>query len=78
VLEDRGVLRAHQRVLAGEAGEGEITSGGWSPTMERSIALARVPAGTGERVQVDLRGRLVSARVVKPPFVRHGQVLVDV
>jgi aminomethyltransferase len=76
VLEDRGVLRAHQRVVAGDAGEGEITSGGWSPTMERSIALARVPAGTGDRVQVDLRGRLVNARVVKPPFVRHGQVLV--
>ena len=49
LLEDRGVLRSHQKVLAGAAGEGEITSGTFSPTLERSIALARVPAGTGER-----------------------------
>mgnify|MGYP001486973525 CR=1 FL=1 len=75
VLEERGVLRAHQRVLAGAAGEGEITSGSWSPTLERSIALARVPAGTGERVEVDLRGKRLPARVVRPPFVRHGKVM---
>ncbi len=76
LLADRGVLRAHQRVEAGAAGEGEVTSGGWSPTLERSIALARVPAGAGEQVQVDLRGRLAAATVVKPPFVRHGKALV--
>ena len=76
VLEERGVLRAHQRVLAGTAGEGEITSGTFSPTLERSIALARIPAAAGEQVQVDVRGKLLAARVVKPPFVRHGKSLV--
>jgi aminomethyltransferase len=76
LLEDRGVLRSHQKVVAGVAGEGEITSGTFSPTLERSIALARVPAGTGERVQVDIRGKLLNARVVKPPFVRNGKALV--
>jgi len=76
LLEDRGVLRSHQKVLVPGAGEGEITSGTFSPTLERSIAFARVPAATADRVQVDIRGKLLSARVVKPPFVRAGKPLV--
>jgi len=75
VLEDRGVLRGHQKVVT-PAGEGEITSGTFSPSMERSIALARVPRDAGATVQVDIRGKLLTARVVKAPFVRKGQVLV--
>jgi len=75
LLEERGVLRAHQKVLAA-AGEGEITSGTFSPTLERSIALARVPAGSADRVQVEVRGKLLGARIVKPPFVRRGQSLI--
>ena len=75
LLEERGVLRAHQKVHAAPAGEGEITSGTYSPTLERSIALARVPSSTAARVQVDVRGKLLNARVVKPPFVRAGQSL---
>jgi aminomethyltransferase len=62
---------------AGAAGEGEITSGTYSPTLERSIALARVPVGTGSTVQVDIRGKLLPARVVKPPFVRSGKSLIS-
>jgi len=77
LLSDRGVLRAHQRVLLADAGAGEITSGTFSPTLERSIALARVPAAAGERVQVDIRGKLHDARIVRPPFVRHGKALVS-
>jgi aminomethyltransferase len=79
VLNDRGVMRAHQQVRT-DAGPGEITSGGFSPTMNRSIALARVPPGLapGMQAQVEIRGNAVDARVVKPPFVRHGKVLVDV
>jgi aminomethyltransferase len=76
VLVDRGVLRSHQRVLVPGIGEGETTSGTFSPTLDRSIALARVPAATAEQVQVDVRGKLLTARVVKPPFVRRGQPLV--
>ena len=76
VLEDRGVLRSHQKVIVPGVGEGEITSGTFSPTLERSIAFARVPAATAGRVQVDIRGKLLNARVVKPPFVRSGKSLV--
>src|SRR5687768_16676801 len=78
LLEDRGVLRGHQKVVA-SAGDGEITSGTFSPTMEKSIALARVPTATkvGDTVQVDVRGKLLNARVVKAPFVRNGKILVS-
>ena len=79
MLEDQGVLRGHQKVVT-PAGEGEITSGTFSPTMEKSIALARVPRSTaavGDKVQVDVRGKLLNARVVKAPFVRNGKILVS-
>jgi len=77
LLEDKGVLRAHQRVVVGGIGEGEITSGGFSPTIGRSIALARVPAGDYDRAQVDIRGKLLDVRIVPTPFVRNGQVRID-
>ena len=76
VLEDRGVLRSHQRVVT-SAGDGELTSGTFSPTLEKSIGFARVPAVTRDRVQVDIRGKLLPARVVKYPFVRNGKPLVS-
>ncbi|MEJ2523195.1 MAG: glycine cleavage system aminomethyltransferase GcvT [Gammaproteobacteria bacterium] len=76
LLEDRGVLRGHQKVVVGDAGEGEVTSGTFSPTLGRSIGLARVPADAGDTVQVEVRGRRLAARVVRPPFVRHGKVRV--
>jgi aminomethyltransferase len=78
LLEDRGVLRSHQRVVVSGLGEGETTSGTFSPTLERSIAFARVPVGTGERVQVDIRGKLLNAIVVKPPFVRNGKPRIKI
>jgi len=77
LLEERGVLRSHQRVLT-PSGAGEITSGTFSPTLERSIALARVPAGALQHVQVDIRGKLLDARVVKPPFVRFGKSTLEI
>ena len=73
VMRDKGVLRGHQKVVVAGVGEGEITSGTFSPTLGYSIALARVPAATGATAQVDRRGRLVDVQVVKPPFVRHGK-----
>jgi len=77
LLEDKGVLRNHQRVVVDGVGEGEITSGGYSPTIGRSIALARVPAGDYDRAQVDVRGRLLNVRLVKTPFVRNGEVRIE-
>jgi len=78
LLEDKGVLRNHQKVIVDGVGEGEITSGGFSPTIGRSIALARVPAGDYDRAQVEVRGKLLNVRIVKTPFVRNGQIRIDV
>jgi aminomethyltransferase len=77
LLEEKGVLRPHQRVVTSD-GDGEITSGTFSPTLNRAIAFARVPLGIGDVVQVEVRGKLLKARVVKPPFVRNGQVVVSI
>ena len=78
LLEEKGVLRNHQKVIVDGVGEGEITSGGFSPTIGRSIALARVPAGDYDRAKVDVRGKLLNVRIVKTPFVRNGQIRIDV
>jgi aminomethyltransferase len=74
-----GVLRAHQAVRTNR-GEGEITSGTFSPTLNQSIALARLPVGVapGDTVRVVVRDRELAARVVKPPFARNGKALVEV
>ena len=76
LLEERAVMRAHQAVIVNNVSAGEITSGTFSPTLSKSIAFARVPLQPGPQVQVDIRGKLLPARVVKLPFVRRGQVLV--
>jgi aminomethyltransferase len=73
VLQDRGVLRHGQKVLT-EAGEGVLTSGSFSPTLERSIGLARIPAAARDKARVEIRGRALEVKIVRPPFVRAGQV----
>ncbi|MEW5708858.1 MAG: glycine cleavage system aminomethyltransferase GcvT [Pseudomonadota bacterium] len=74
VLEDKGVLRHGQRVETA-AGEGLVTSGGFAPTLGRSIALARVPLGVapGASVNVAIRDKMAQAKCVQPPFVREGK-----
>lgn len=76
VLEERGVLRAHQTVRVEGLGNGEITSGSYSPTLGKSIALARVPAATGVRAEVEIRGKWYPVRVVQAKFVRNGKALI--
>jgi aminomethyltransferase len=75
VLETRGVLREGQKVVT-DRGEGIITSGSFSPTLNLSVALARVPVHS-TACQVDLRGTLTPVRMVKPRFVRHGRKVFD-
>jgi len=77
-LLERGVIRAHMKVVTSH-GEGEVTSGTHSPTLGFSIAMARLPLAIviGDTVEVDIRGKLMPAVVVKMPFVRHGKSLLS-
>jgi aminomethyltransferase len=77
ILLDKGVLRGHQQIIT-KQGNGEITSGSFSPTLQQSIALARLPLGVqiGDEVEVDIRGKLLKAKVVKPVFARNGKAVI--
>jgi len=71
-LLDKGIMRQGQKVIIEQCPDGIITSGGYSPTLDKSIALARVPIGVGSQVMVDIRGKLIPAKVGKPRFVKNG------
>jgi aminomethyltransferase len=73
VLEGRGVLRPGQIVVT-QAGDGITTSGSFSPTLQKAIAFARVPHLAEGSCEVEIRGKFLQARIVKPPFVRNGKV----
>ena len=77
LLDKGGILRAHQRVTTAH-GEGEITSGTFSPTLQQSIALARLPlrSAPGDTAEIEIRGKRLAVRIVKPCFVRNGVSLV--
>ncbi|WP_105736261.1 glycine cleavage system aminomethyltransferase GcvT [Cronobacter dublinensis] len=77
VMTEKGVLRNDLPVrftdAQGNACEGIITSGTFSPTLGYSIALARVPAGIGDTAIVQIRNREMPVKVTKPVFVRAGK-----
>lgn len=76
VLDEGGILRAGQSVIIPGLPNGVITSGTWSPTLQKSIALARVPAATGTVASCEIRSKILPVRVVKPRFVKQGTVLI--
>ena len=77
VLEERGVLRAGQPVrFQGTKVKGITTSGIYSPTLEKSIALVRMPVVDAEECFVQIRGKELKARIVSPRFVQQGRILV--
>jgi aminomethyltransferase len=78
ILLDKGVLRGHQKVVTIH-GAGEITSGSFSPTLNRSIAFARLPlaVAVGDSAQVEIRDKMLDAKVVKLPFARNGKSLIN-
>ncbi len=72
VLNQRGVLRAHYPVYSNDEWVGEITSGAFSPTLQHSIALARIKTGAND-LQVEIRGKRLAVSKVNPPFARNGK-----
>ncbi len=78
LLLDKGVLRRpHQKVVTVQ-GDGEITSGTFSPTLQQSVALARLPMGVaiGDSVKVVIRDKELAAKVLKPCFARNGKSMI--
>lgn len=73
VLESQGVLRNHQKVFINDQSAGEITSGSFSPTLGKGIALARIPCQSSNQYSVEIRGKKVPVSIVKPPFVKKGK-----
>lgn len=74
-LEGKGIMRSGQKVIVEGHQDGIITSGSYSPTLNQSIAFARVPIDTGDEVLVDIRGKHAKARVGKARFVKHGKAI---
>lgn len=72
VMTEPGVLRDHQAVFIEGVGEGEITSGSFSPILNHAIAFARVPAATGSEAEVERRGKRVNVQITSVPFVKKG------
>ena len=73
VMKQRGVLREHYPVMADGQRVGEITSGVFSPTLQHSIALARVDGAPQGPLTALIRGKQFPVFRVKPPFVRNGK-----
>lgn len=74
-LQGRAIPRHGYPVLRNGEPVGTVTSGGWSPTLEKGIALASVRADAarlGTELAVEIRGRAEPALVVKRPFYRRG------
>ena len=77
ILEGKGVIRNHQRVVLNDGREGEVTSGSFSPSLQKSIAMARIPKTDDTQCNIEIRGKLLPANIVKPMFVRNGQPCVQ-
>jgi aminomethyltransferase len=73
-IEGRLPAREGAAILAGDTPVGEVTSGGWSPTLEAAIAMGFVEAAhaaDGTALAIDVRGKRLPATVVPMPFVPH-------
>jgi len=73
---ERGIARDHQDVVINGERVGQVTSGSPAPFLKKNIGLAYVPiehANVGQEFQVDVRGKLVGAQIVKTPFYKRAK-----
>lgn len=77
VMTEKGVLRDHQAIFCDGQQIGEITSGSFSPTLGYAVALARVLANIDKPVYIERRGKQISVKIVRPPFVRFGKKIYE-
>lgn len=73
-MTERGIARDGQEVVINDARVGRVTSGSPAPYLKKNIGLAYVPtefANEGQQIQIDVRGRLIAAQIVKTPFYKR-------
>jgi aminomethyltransferase len=76
-MSERGIARDAQEVLINGERVGRVTSGSPAPFLKKNIGLAYVPveyANEGQEIQIDVRGRLVNARIVPTPFYKRNRL----
>lgn len=74
VMEEKQIPRSHYEILKNGKQIGEVTSGTFSPTLKKGIALGLMDSSIeiGDEIEVQVRKNLAKAKVVKPPFVAGG------
>ncbi|PMB54580.1 glycine cleavage system aminomethyltransferase GcvT [Coxiella endosymbiont of Rhipicephalus microplus] len=73
IMEEPGVLRNHEKIWLNNLQKGKITSGSFSPTLRKGIALARIPNKVFETASIKRRNKQIPVKITKPPFVRRGK-----
>ena len=71
---ERGIARDEQDVVINGEHVGRVTSGSPAPYLKKNIGMAYVPtdlASEGQEIQIDVRGKLVGAQIVKTPFYKR-------
>ena len=75
-MTERGIARDGQDILINNAPVGKVTSGSPAPYLKKNIGMGYVPAefaNEGETIQIDVRGRLIGAQIVKTPFYKRAR-----
>ena len=73
-MTERGIARDDQEVVINDRRVGRVTSASPAPYLKKNIGLAYVPAefaNEGQPIQIDVRGRLIAAQIVKTPFYKR-------
>lgn len=73
VLEGRGVLRSSLDIYKDGVKIGETTSGTFSPSLSQAIAFARIDADVIDTCQVEIRSKMLNAKIISPPFIKNGK-----
>ncbi len=74
-LKEKGFPRQHHPIVIGDKKVGEVTSGTFSPMLDKGIGAGYVPSEyskIGNEIGIDIRGKVAIAEVVKAPFYKKG------
>ena len=77
LFEDRCIVRSNQEIFFDEkkTKKGVVTSGTYSPTLKKSIALARIVHSDKETCLAEVRGKIFTAAIGQPRFIKEGKIV---